>query len=214
MRNLKSVQSSCAMGTSPHGTEAEVMFGPNSAVAVLPESCTEVQQRLRGERVGKEVRALVAKNGRTLAARPLGDLSAVAISSIAQMLSFPQLPYKFRCHAQVVAMAPEDTCRVTRLEPGGNRFLYAFSLRLQDESGMFVDVLLCGDDAEKFLNGFAADNLVKDREACSIVKRKLARLRAPNAWIDCCLVSYMTRNADSNTHQTCFRLFNTQMCVG
>ena len=86
------------------------------------------QMPCRTERLGNEVRALVAKDGRTLAARPLSDMGAIAVSSIAQMLSFPQVsarpsvrlsptpfltltptkqaPYKFRCQAQVVAMAP------------------------------------------------------------------------------------------------------------
>ena len=232
----------------------------------------------------------MAKDGRTLAARPLSDTSAVAVSSIAQMLSFPQVrahprvmssiptfsdtaqaPFKFRCQAQVVAMAPEDTCHVTRLQPGcvslssslaGEArcpvfltwpplpILRVFSgfpdkwelvpvFIFTPPSGRFrlnlgrapvwgrrgkrqrghLFVCPCRRDSrnprlspqERFLNDFPADDFVKNKESCRIVTKKLARLHAPSAWIDCCLLSYVTRNGEG-AMQTCFRMFNTCLC--
>ena len=210
----------------------DVTCGASSWAEVLPESDAEVARQLRSMAARDEVRRLTraappaatTPTERRIVAQPTVDVRQVQLSSLAQVRWFPQTPHKFRCRVQVKAVLPCTSnlqraafelpdADVARAQGVG----IALVLRLHDASKAQIDAILCAHDAERFFKKCRIKELPQKLRqghgaATKFVQRQVSRLLEPEAWIECCLASYLASQhvGDGNVN-VCFRMFNTHI---
>lgn len=87
-------------------------------------------------------------------------------------------------------------------------FYYVFCVRLQDASGSIV-ARVCGTSAETLLGGgVPATDLYANNCSLEVVRRKLAKMSAPDAMVDCVVVKYTPAHKPSTE---LFQVVETQI---
>ncbi|KAG0617879.1 hypothetical protein M758_4G022600 [Ceratodon purpureus] len=147
------------------------------------------------------------------------------LSTLREVLTYPQVTYKFRCMVRVMATWPSDVLDFCvphdgsaaqpkdHLEQGD--FVYVVRLTLEDPTAR-LHAFLYGQDAVEFFVGYPAANLRRQGDTVGALKRKVDRLLGvsehgpPNPpWVTCCLKSYyLDKEHPQETRR--YRVFGTR----
>lgn len=198
-----------------------------SKIGILSPSVQAVQncERAYEERLASEALRLPQWCPKPPQSMLVTGYDHVKLSTLREVLTHPQVTYKFRCMVRVMAIWPSDVLdfcvpldeSAAQVENGGEQgdFVYAVRLTLEDPTAR-LHVFLYGEDAVEFFVGYPAANLRLQGDTVGALKRKVDRLLGvsengpPNPpWVTCCLMSYYLDKEHPQESRR-YRIFGTQ----
>jgi len=156
--------------------------------------------------------------------------SEVPVSTIAEILVFPQATYKFRCRGlKLKSYSPSVQhftspycvfCDKTLESPNGDtvicagcklpasHFIYRLQLMLEDGTGS-LEASVFKEEGIKFFNRLPPCNLFQNTLSLNLIQSKLKKLIDPNASLDCCIKSYL----DNSKQNRLYQIFDTEIVM-
>ncbi|KAG0504801.1 hypothetical protein M758_N017100 [Ceratodon purpureus] len=205
----------------------EGVLYPCSKIGILSPSTQTVQncERAYEERLASEALRLPQWCPQPPQSMLVTGYDHVKLSALREVLTYPEVTYKFRCMVRVMATWPSDVldfCEPTDGSaaqpidhPDQGDFVFVVRLTLEDPTAR-LHAFLYGEDAVEFFSGCPAANLRRQGDTVVVLKRKVDRLLGvsehgpPNPpWVTCCLKSYYLDKARPRETRR-YRVFGTR----